>query len=481
MGSFSGLYISFSGVNASKRSLESISHNISNVDNYYYTRQRAIHMDSPYNKYGNYKVGLGVDTQKVGQVRDEFLDKKMRGELSKYGFWGVRADIFSQIEEIMGEDLGKKDKKDIEDTGLSKIMDDFWKSWEEVANDPGNTNKREHLKQRAIEFVDNVNHIYNQLNDLQFSLNKNIKDVVNTVNQKSKRVAELNQQIVASEATGAKANDYRDERNKLLDELSQIMGIDYYETSSGAVNVTLGGRHLISEGRYRELSTVEDGGPFVDVCWGDSGEKLDLDDELKSGELLGLIKARGKGDSPSVGSKQYEEMIPTIKAQLDTLVSTIANAINGLHGGSDTSKHFFGSIDGKDIKAENIKLNIENVDDIIVSNSGDANDGSIAKAILDLRNGKIYGESKLNIDEFYRNLIGDLGLSGEESVTMAMAHETVINDVEGKRKSISGVSLDEEMSEMLKYQHAYVANTRVVNAIDEMIENVVNRLGVVGR
>ncbi|MGF7059779.1 flagellar hook-associated protein FlgK [Brassicibacter mesophilus] len=480
--SFSGLYIGISGLFASQRSLNTISHNIANGDNPLYVRQQAIHADSRYTRVSlkNY-TGSGVDVQQIRQIRDEFLDAKIRKEASQFGYWASKANVFDQVEGIVRE---------LSEDALQGVMNKFWSSWGEVSKEPDSLTKRGLLKEHAIEFVGSVNHMYNQLESLQYNLDTNVKNMVEEINQLTKGISELNTKIMSLEASGISANDYRDTRNGYLDRLSQITEIDYYTSNNGAINVTLGGAHIISDGDFRELEAKNNGSPFVDVHWKDTGERLIEEKDIKGGELLGLLYARGSFGQESTISDttEYKYVIPTLKKQLNEYVKGIAEAINGLHKTGitltgNTGIDFFVKQDPTNSQwAGNIKLNdvLDSLSEIAASRSGDGGNGKVAEDIAKIRDELIFNGNTIP-DNFYRDIITDLGIAGNEAITMMNSHEMVINQIDGRRKSLSGVSLDEEMTEMLKYQHAYNANARIINAIDEMVENIVNKMGIVGR
>lgn len=509
MSSFKGLSIGISGLYASRRSLDTIAHNIANTDNPIYVRQQAIHSDSRYSRISlKHYIGTGVDVQQIRQVRDSFLDTKIRSEASEFGFWFSRTNVFDQVEGLVRE---------LSEDAIQGVMDKFWGSWEEVAKDPSSLTARGLLRERAIEFAGSVNHMYTQLETLQFNLDKNIRNMVDEVNELVKGIADLNLKIMSSEAMGSTANDFRDTRNGYLDRLSQIIKIDYYTSNNGAVNIAIGGTHIVSDGTYRELEAKNNGSPYVDVHWKDNGEQLLPERDLKNGELLGLLNARGYyGQENDISDvTEYKYIIPTLKKQLNEYVKGLAEAINDLHreGYSltgNTGIDFFVKRDSSNGNwAGNISLSsaLDSLSEIAAaSNTGEIGNGKIAELIAGIRygaifedgkavgiekdvlgkivfdsNGKPVFKGKTTSDNFYRDMITDLGISANESLTMRDAHEMVMAQIDDRRKAMSGVSLDEEMTEMIKFQHAYNASARVINAIDEMVDQIVNRMGIVGR
>ncbi|WP_026895469.1 flagellar hook-associated protein FlgK [Clostridiisalibacter paucivorans] len=623
MSGFSGLSIAISGLIANKRALDTTSHNISNVNNPNYVRQQVIQSASKYGRYGNFEIGRGVDVQEIRQIRDSFLDMKYRDYSKDYGYWTAKNSVFEQVQDIFNE---------VSDSGVQKVMDQFWNSWEELSKDPDNLTIRGMVKERGIAFTETVNHLYEQLDSLQINLNKDIKDGVNRINAISEEIANLNFNIRGIEAGGIAANDYRDRRNQLIDELSQMINIEYYEDNTGTVNISVGGKHIVNGNEYSEISAEIDGSSYVDIYWKDTIKKGNPEMvDLRGGELLGLLESRGNvkdtiikdgngtvnddvevtffgsyGDKSDydtdiqnrglgdiqineegfttgslddlvsyVQSNQYEEgdlfhkkiivsydgppsdvtsknleilknsgvsvsiittegnmskwskvsdatggrvfnkddvtakelsqettntvsrhmgkvssfreVIPMMKKKLNAFVNTIARNMNYVHrqGNTltgETGLDFFVAIDpSRPIEAGNIMVSkeMDSLNNIAASSTGDRGDGKQAELISKLR--EEYMFSEVNSDNYYRDIISSMGVAANEAVNMMDNNAIIRGEVDSKRRAISGVSLDEEMTNMLKYQHSYVANSRVINVIDEMIDIVVNRTGKVGR
>jgi flagellar hook-associated protein 1 FlgK len=459
--SFGGLYISISGLQATKTSLNTISHNISNANNPYYVRQSALHKDNYYKTDGRFQTGTGVSVSQIKQVRDEFLDKKLRRELASFGYHYGKSGTLEDIEGVFNE---------ISNSGLQKIMDGFWDNWNELYKDPESLTMRGLVHESAVAFTETVNHISTQLNNIQQNLNKEILNKVDEINGILNQVAKLNDKIKAVEGQGSNinANDFRDERNGLLDRLAQLIPVNIHENRFGESIISLKGRDLVSGSYVNGIdikNNPENG--LAEIYWKNTNEKM----ELNSGELAGLIDVRDKS-------------IVNYKARVDTLVKSIAEEINELHkdgfdlqgnGGED----FFKDIDS----AGTIKVNplLSDYNRIAVSTQNDAiGNGDIAKQIYELRE-ILEISDEMNPDEYYKDIVLSLGIEREESRNIVSSQGFLIISIDEKRQSISAVSLDEEMADMIKFQHAYTANSRVINTIDEMIDTIVNRLGVVGR
>lgn len=477
--SFGGLYISVSGIYANKKALDTVSHNIANVNNPNYVRQSAIHAESSYSKTTDvrFQKGTGVSVQQIRQIRDEFLDIKLRREMATFGYHSTKAEILSEVEIIF-------------DSEFQEVMNYFWKGWEELSKEPDSLTIRALLHENAVAFTTTANHISTQLDNLQFNLNKEMLNKAEEVNNILRNVADLNYKIKTIEAYGQNisANDYRDNRNAYLDRLSELIPITYYENQYGEAVVSLNGRDLINGDYFSPIDIRLDDKGHGQIHWSDTGDKIDLNG---MGKLGGYIDAR-------------DQVIVEYRERLNILVGELAKAVNVIHKeGIDlegnSGKDFFIIGNPKD-PAASIKVNpiLEDFNKIAVSKTGAKGDYTIAKEILDLREkplfkeygeyefddeGYVYEENKisLTIDDFYRDLILKLGLERQDSRDMAQNQTMLIKQIDERKREISTVSLDEEMANMLKYQHSYIANSRVINAIDEMIDQVVNRLGLVGR
>lgn len=466
---FGGLYTSISGLQASKYSLNTVSHNISNANNPHYVRQSAIHTNNSYTRSadGRLEMGTGVHVSQIRQIRDEFLDGKVRREMPSFGYHYAKAQILEDVEGVFNE---------VTNSGLQKTMDGMWNNWNEVFKEPESLTMRGLVHESSVAFANSVNHISNQLNDIKQNINKQIYSKVDEVNSTLDKIAKINKSIKVIEGEDVKirANDYRDERNALIDRLSELLPISTYENSFGESVISLNGQDLVNGSYISKIDIQADENGQGHIYWGKSNDKIDLKGK---GELGGFIDAR------DVSMNNYMD-------KLDALVSAMAKEINELHnGGIDLEGNpgldFFVGTGGV-ITAANIKVNPELADlnKIAVSESGGKGDGEIAKKIYGIRDEKLFGKvgaEDKNLDEFYNDLILTLGLERQEAISSADNQGFLIRSIDEKRKGLSAVSLDEEMADMIKFQHSYSANSRVINALDEMIETIVNRLGIVGR
>jgi len=311
-----------------------------------------------------------------------------------------------------------------------------------------------------------------------------ISENIDRINDIAKNVAGLNLEISKIESHGVTANDLRDQRNYLIDELAKKAKIQILEGST--VNISLEGRMLVEGSRYEQVGTIpdSDNSGFVQLVWEGSDEKL----EFSGGSIKSLVESR-------------DTLVKGYREKLNEFVKGIAAEVNAIHitgygvKDNNTRNFFINALDntGSNIDLGTIAFNPELNDfDNIASAQDEYNyeDNRVALKIAELRLNDYFsddnyetslGDRKFNYDEFYRNLISDLGNKGQEASTAVDAQKLMVDQIEYRRQSVSAVSLDEEMSNLIKYENSYNAAARVVNAMDEMLEIIVNKIGLVGR
>lgn len=518
---FSGFNAARSGLFASQRALDITGHNLANINTRGYTRQRLEQSASTPMRLpgGQGALGMGVDTTAIHQLRHEFLDYKYRDESSTLGFWDAKADGLSFIESIMNEPS---------DTGISTVINQMFESFQELSKNPDNLTTRALVRQRATTFTNSINHMYNQLEKMVVDYNFDVNSMVDTINTYGDQIARLNDQIFRFEADGSNANDLRDQRNVLIDDLSQIVDIEVLEVrnpenpKNNQMVIKVAGKPLVYHKEHTKLETEKVPSSFnkdveiYNIKWEDD---TTFNTNNISGQLKGLLVMRD-------GEGENEKGIPYYINELNRFVNVFANEINNIHLqgyglNGDTGLAFFtakgvstngatitadadGKIfdddgnlltidaDGNDtdpngvfnITAANIKVasELEDPNNIAASNTAELlpKDGSIMLDIIELRHRtSMFQEGKP--EDFIKSLIGTLGVDAEEADRNTLNQAILLNEIENRRMSISGVSQDEELSNMVKFQHAYNASARMMTTIDEMLDVVINRIGIVGR
>lgn len=638
--SFASYEIARSGLIVNERGLYVTGHNISNVNTTGYVRQQAMikngSVQTTVTKGGFIQLGLGADIQEIRQIRHTFLDNIYRQENTTLGYWETRQKTFQDVEAIMAEPM---------ESGLQSILNNFWDSWQELSKEPDSLTVRALVKQRSEALLQQINYMGTQLDRLQLDLNTELEVRINEVNNITRGIAELNLKVAKAEIYGDSANDYRDQRNALLDRLTKLANVDINEMQDGQVDVTLGGYFLVQKGISTDLyagekklgdnfyvvklegtnievpvksgiikglmesrgevsgaiGSYENGTPntkadvvfFVDTStMTDSAEvdarvnaykqellKRGIDATVKSvdvasvsdfaAEVAGVtglradsnkyamlitndtladttaledeLKAMGMKasvvtDVPGAWSGLVEEtdgmtysltefsdadfnqftkdmaydtnndvgagfsvvessmnIVSDMKQRLNALINVMLRTVNYIHKSGTNMKDpatagedFFVTINsGRPLEMGNIRLNpnLSDLSNIAASKIGENGDNSNALEIANLRNKVLIDDKSgfMSLDDYYQGIILAMGNNGADSARIAESQGKLVLSADAQRSAVTGVSMDEEMTNMMKFKFAYDAASRVLNIIDDMIETVVNRLGLAGR
>ena len=303
MGLMTSFGVGVSGLNAAQSSLNATAHNITNADTKGYVRQQVLTVDKEYAKTatvrGMDQTGHGTIIDKIRQLRDRFLDAAYRKESGRQGFYQAQAEAVTEVENLFGE---------LEGTTFQSSMEGLWKAVQELQKEPESKVASTALVETANTFIERCQSISAQLKSFRQDLNLKVKNTVDRINTIGKRINELNTLIRKEEAGEQEANDYRDERNKLLDELGGYVKMSYKEVRDGTVLVTVEGTQFVTEFGINEigLKTTDDGLNLHTPVWNfdtnDNGEPREVFNfsvpptaaaDTDIGSLKGLLLSRG--------------------------------------------------------------------------------------------------------------------------------------------------------------------------------------------
>lgn len=486
----------FGGIEIAKRSLFShqaalttTGHNVANANTTGYSRQVVkLVAARPMEAVGMMRStvpgqsGQGVEFSEIKRVREQFLDKQYHNESKSLGQWSVRNDTLEKLETIINEPS---------DTGIRQVIDNFFNSWQELSKQPDNLETRAVVKESALALSDAFNHTARQLKDLSSDLTDNIAVKTTEVSSLLDQVRNLNNEIFRIEGLGNDANDLRDQRDVLVDELSKVINITVQEEDAG-YTIRMGNVELL---RGNTITT-----PFtLDLV--NSNFASDGTGQLNSGELFGLKYSRDK-------------LVTEYQGQLDALLTTIVTNVNAAHKEGYTLKQpvekggdifvYAASTENPPLSfSERVRVSsniTDNVENIAASGRTYVDENGVTRVVkgnnenalrlADVRNQKYtfdsagVGKIILNggtFDEFLRAVVGEIGVQAQEANRQVTNQQILVDQVDSRRQSVSGVSLDEEMANMIKYQHAYNAAARALTTYDQMLDKVINGMGVVGR
>lgn len=493
--SFFGLEIAKTGLHVSQKGINLAGHNIANADTEGYTRQRlylsSIEPGSAVARYlpvANGAIGRGVDVEAVEQLRNAYVDRALRGETSSLGQWETRTEELEYIEALFNTTSS---------ASLSKSLSNFFNSVQELSKDPVSKEIRTNMQQTAITLTQTLNHYYRQLTDLRSEMNDSISVSVDRINEITKSIAEYNLSIETYELSGERANDLKDKRNLLLDELSSLVDMEYSTDSQGRLSVRIAGNTVVDHGTSYDLKVKADANGFYTVHMTDAAE---TQVNYTNGKMAGYKQLRDGNTPDDIG-------IPYLIEGLNTLARSIAQQFNDIHKtgwtmphdgiDSQTGVYLFhvdvtgGVEDYASVTAGNIKLSDAVLNDVyqiaasskqIDLSSSDPQDknNEIALKLAGLGTSSTT-MGNTTFEGYLKNLVVELGVSSAHASTTLASQQALVNNLEARRESISGVSVDEEMVQLMKFQHMYNASSRVITTIDEALDKLINGTGLVGR
>jgi flagellar hook-associated protein 1 len=455
-GLFAGLEIGKRAMMAQQLAMNTATHNIANSTTPGYSRQRVSLVATSPLETPQGSVGTGVLAESVRQIRDLFLTEQYRNENSNYSSWSSAHKALSQIESILNEPGDK---------GLAQLLTDFWNSWENLATNP---TARSTVIEKAKVLVNAFKQQATQLNDLRSSIDTDIKNRVQEINLLGEQIAQINRQITGAELAGDKANDLRDKRDILLDQLSNLSQVRTIERPNGSISVLLGSMALVDGADSLKITTkTEQSGntTVTKAVW----ENTNFNIEFTGGELYAMQQMRDK-------------LVPESQANLDQVANTIVEQVNAVHragiGATGTTGINFFSPFGNSAMTIALNTEIENDPNLIAASiSGEPGDTRNAQAISELRYTRNMSSNSVTINEFYAGLVGTLGIKTQEASNLKDNYNLLTTQLDNAKQSVQGVSIDEEMTNMMKYQRAYEASARMVTYIDSALETVISGMG----
>jgi flagellar hook-associated protein 1 len=473
----SGINTALSAIMANSQAIETIEQNVANANTPGY-RRRMPNLSSVASTfvYGagvsvyTGQAGGGVNVDKIQRFSLDFFDSRYRAFAGESSDWQTRSGVLSQLETTLSE---------TSDQGMIPTMDSFFSSWATLAANPADTALRQQVLDQAQGLTDAFNRRSAQMRQLRSDQDLAITDQVDQINSMAGQIADLNKEIAHTLAVGQQPNDLLDKRDLLLDQLAQSAGAVSYPQKDGSVTVSLNGHMLVSNDSASPLSVQADPGDSdkIQIVWSDKQVFTP-----SSGTLNGLFTVRDK-------------VIPAQQAGLNQLAAKLASVINAKHKTGYDLKGAAG-VDFFDStaletgnEAATLRLNSifagpppapEKI--AAASASNEPGNSSIAGAIADFRSDKtMMGNGTATFDTFYNAQVTTLGMQVQTAQDNASHNNQVFNALGQQRESVSGVSMDEEAANLSKYQYAYQAAARVMNAYDELLDKIINGMGLVGR
>ena len=546
------LYIGASGLQSGQNALNTTAHNLTNIDTTGFTRQQTLLSSKRYitisknpAAVSDQQYGIGVNLSAVRQVRDYFLDQTYRKESGRSTFYEASTDVLGEVENVLGELNGED---------FQTSLTNLWTAVQELSKDPSSSVTQGLLVQRSAEFINRANAVYQDLTNYQDNLNKQIKEKVTTINQYGKQIQALNDQIRKIECGGIEhANDLRDTRNQILDELGKLCKMTYSEDSTGNVSVRIENSDFVRGDLFYEIGLdASDATGFYTPFWIkdaeytvladgtkkyniEGAEVFNLDQTVSSsldtdiGGLKALLLARGDHRSNYTDiNNNYDSIsqsiVMNVQAEFDQMIHSVTTRINGILAEVyDPSRGYMCDKDGSPLQlfqkvttdgyekvtdaggnvtwkyAEedstrtdtlytlgNLQVNANLLREPSMLRFKKA-DGSADYDTTDKLKAAFTDESytlnpnvlkKTTFVDYYKDLVSQVANTGSAFRNIYENQQTTVEATYNAREQIVGVSSEEELSNMIRFQNAYNASSRYINVINELLEHIISTLAV---
>ena len=462
MSTFSGLSVGLSSLYAQRHGLETTGHNIANANTDGYSRQRVrLQAESgpvlpAYHSRWN-GAGSGVSVADVERLRDVFLESRSLQERGGDAALRGRALVLGRVEAVFAEPG---------EVGLQSQLAEFWSGWDDVANQPDDLAARSQLLERAGTLATGLNSAAGRVATQWQASYEQLGVTVDDINATAAAVAQLNEGIASATRAGLRPHDLADQRDRLVQQLGTLAGVTVRQGESGTVDLFLGGTALVRGSTAERLRVQGADGlttpaGTVSVGWARDGYPA-----VAGGAASGLLQA-------------VNDVLPRYRDSLDALAGSLRAAVDTQHAlgfdatGAAGGDFFTGS------SAADIAVAITDPRQVAASDSdgGGAGDRGGANAAAMAELSTLAGGP----DELYRRTVVELGVETQTANRRVDIQAEILRQLDAAREAESGVNLDEEMTTMLAYQRGYEGAARFVTAVDEMLDTLINRTGVVGR
>jgi flagellar hook-associated protein 1 FlgK len=455
---FGTMSVALQSMLAQQSALEVVANNIANANTPGYSREVANFEESPPILNGNSMVGTGVTMASVESVRDNILNLRIDQETSQQSGLNSYVGSMDQVQALFNETQG---------TGLQTYLSNFFNSFQSLATDPTSSPLRQATITAGQDLAGAFSQTSQNLTTIQQGLDQSVVQTVQEVNNLTAQIADLNQRIQEVSNSGTSPGSLEDQRNVALTNLSNLIDTGVVYSHDGSVYVTTThGTALVSGNQSDALTTQLNRATGMNELL---AQGADITSSITGGQLQGLINARDNG-------------IPSTRSSLDNLAAGIVSAVNTQQGagynlsgtrGTDFFTPFTPATAGSNAGAAAVmSVVIADPGQIAASSNGATGDNGNATALANLQNEPVV--SGQTAADYYSNLIDKVGNDVSNATAEQEAVGLVLQQLTNQQASISGVSLDEEATNLVMYQRAYEAAARVISTIDQLTSTTIN-------
>ncbi|TDJ05088.1 MAG: flagellar hook-associated protein FlgK [Deltaproteobacteria bacterium] len=472
------LSIANSGLFVAKKGMETTSHNIANANTEGYSRQRVdITTNNPITK-GGLIEGTGARVAGIRRIHDPFIMQKLGTAIANSKYFSGVADALGQIEGIFA---------DLDGDGLTSVLNRFFNSFSELAGNPEDESIRSYVRDNALRVINDFRRLGGALNGAQDNINSGIELGVTDVNSLADQIAKLNRKILIMESIGDEASDLRDRRDLAVRNLAELANIHFYEDNQGMYVVNIDGAGTLIAGAIRtELVAAPNPHTGNFEIYYKGRPSNPITSKIRKGSLGALVQTRDNNLSKlktAINSIANEVVVRVNQihrkgyARRELAVDKKGNPVEMDQKGITTNIPFFKEL-GISSTMFNIALSDEVNSDLSNIVTGllpnKPGDNRVALAISKIPHEKLLNDGQATVEEEYLKAVGDVGIAAGRAQFEQEQSAGILAQTNAIRERLSGVSLDEEATHLMRYQNAFQASAKVIKEADEMFDTIIN-------
>jgi len=436
--------------------MNTTANNIANVNTEGYSRQRAILRENRSHQTMAGYLGSGVSVQTIERVRDNLIDSQLISERPSFAQFEFKGKALELVEDIFNEPS---------EYGLNQSLADFFNSFQDLSSEPESSAAKTVVRQKASVLANNFNRIHGKLSEYQQQLNIELTGAVAEVNDLTSKIANLNKKIVSAEVGGHMDSEIRDQRDLLIDQLTELVDVRVSKNQNGTLSLSVAGMELVADSLSQKLSLKTESA-------NESGPKLVMENgngeiKLTNGKIKAILDIR------DINIENY-------KNQLDDFAVNFTQAVNDAHSAGYNLNNVTGTnlFEASATGAIDFAVSSEVMNDAnLIATSDSMNEpgnNAAALSIIALQDSLTMDNGQQTFSSFYNSLIATLGSQTQEANFLGESYGMTVEKLEFSRQAVSGVSLDEEMTMMIEAQQAYAAAAKVITNVDEMAQTILN-------
>ncbi|HWD41128.1 MAG TPA: flagellar hook-associated protein FlgK [Fimbriimonas sp.] len=447
---FQGISTLSSALEAFQTQMNITGENIANVNTPGYSRQNVVLNESPGapTTWGStFLVGGGVTVQSVNRIRDMYLQGSSVRSSSDLGKASTQADQMNAVGSVMF---------DPSSGGISGDISAFFNSWSSLATNPSSSTQLG-VQQAAQALTDDFRNTYSSLDSIKNSASQQVDGVIKQIQGDVDQIAKLNQEILKANTSGGEASTLLDQRDQAVQDLSSKINVTVAHNQDGSYVIQAGNLTLVDQSGSRQVPTEWDSttGSLID-SQGNSHP-------VSSGQLSGLLDSINK--------------VSGYESSLDGLATQIRTSVNALYGTAADASGTTGAAFFTGTGAADFDLDPGVQGDptkIAFGTSGAASDAGVAQQIADLSSQKMSALGNQTISDSYSTLVGRIGADGQTATNSQATQTAISQQIQSQIQSVSGVNLDEEMSNLLRFQSSYQAAAQALNAVNQTTQTLLS-------